>query len=138
MSKRKTILLIDDDDDTHFLHRRIIRKADPDAHVVSVTDGQQALEYLDRVSNGDEVCPEHIWLDLQMPRMDGWAFMQEFRAKDLHYPCDVTVTIVTTSPNPDDKARALAHEHVNGFVQKFMSEEEAASLLNVNRRTDRA
>ena len=123
------VLLVDDEPSTHFLHKRVIGKAAPHAMTISVMNGRDAIEYMRRARRAEEVCPTHIWLDLQMPHLDGWSFLEEYVSLSDEASCTPAVTIVTSSPNPNDKMRALGNPLVTAYVEKFVTTDECKSLL---------
>ena len=123
------VLLVDDEPSTHFLHKRVIGKAAPRAMTISVMNGRDAIEYMRRARRNGEACPTHIWLDLQMPHLDGWSFLEEYVTLNDEATCRPSVTIVTSSPNPNDKMRALGNPLVTAYVEKFVTTEECKDLL---------
>ena len=123
------VLLVDDEPSTHFLHKRVISKAAPEAITMSVMNGRDAIDYILRARFNQEVCPTHIWLDLQMPQLDGWSFLEEYVSLSDHQACQPTVTIVTSSPDPRDRTRAMENPLVNAYVEKFVSTEVCRDLL---------
>ena len=123
------VLLVDDEPSTHFLHKRVIGKAAPHAMTISVMNGRDAMDYMRRARRGEEVCPTHVWLDLQMPHLDGWSFLEQYVTLSDESRCAPAITIVTSSPNPNDKMRALGIPHVTAYVEKFVTTDECKSLL---------
>ncbi len=123
------VLLVDDEPSTHFLHKRVIGKAAPGAMTVSVMNGRDALDYLLRARMEHAVCPTHIWLDLQMPQLDGWSFLEEYMALNEHGKCSPSITIVTSSPNPRDRDRAMQNPLVSAYVEKFVGTDQCRELL---------
>ena len=125
------VLLVDDDERTNMIHRRTILKQFPEARIESVTDGRKALRRLLEVKDGDETCPTHIWLDLSMPTMDGWSFLDALAVNAGRLECRPTVTIVSSSQKREDRERAQEYP-VAGFVDKHMSVSDVDMLLNPN------
>ena len=125
------VLLVDDEPSTHFLHKRVIKKAMPTASTISVMDGNAALEFIKRTHQGAEPCPTHIWLDLQMPNCDGWGFLEHYLPMAENAACRPVVTIITSSPNPKDQVRALGFPNVVAYVEKFMTPEECQRILSM-------
>src|SRR6185503_18517714 len=99
----KCIMLIDDNSDDNFYHERIIRRNNKAEKVVAMTDAAEALRFLQSRSE-TEPGPELIFLDINMPGMNGLDFLAEY-SKLLNR---AVVVILTTSENPDDKTKAFA------------------------------
>ncbi|HEX8315123.1 MAG TPA: response regulator [Flavisolibacter sp.] len=102
MSSKKVILYVDDDaDDREFL-LDAINKADPEVKVVMAENGLEALHYLDRVKDSEQILPSLIVLDINMPYLDGWETFSRLQ-KDAALQA-VPVIIFSSSEKPDDKA----------------------------------
>ena len=121
MHRLKTILLIDDDFTTNFLHQKIISKTEIDTPV-EVTNN--ASEGLDKLLELNETINDHsalvlVFLDLNMPLLDGWGFLEIFKEMKLNFK--IHLFIVSASINPDDKTRAKSYPQVNGYLQKHLT-----------------
>lgn len=108
------ILIVDDDPVVQFLHEQIILRSDIDAEVLIFTNGVEALHYLETMSAGLMSCL--ILLDIHMPVMDGWEFLDELRTKNFSFPIEVAV--VSSSPTDAIRERALRNEMVSAFLNK--------------------
>lgn len=119
MKKLKKILLVDDDEHTNFLNRTIIRHAKFADEVVSQVKADEALKYIaEETKNGD--LPDLIFLDINMPIMDGWDFMREYAQMSLN-GSGPKVIMLTSSINPKDEERAAAIKELSGFRSKPLS-----------------
>lgn len=98
-------MLVDDNTDDNFYHERIIRKNGYAEFVVSRESGVEALEYLKAVKD-EENYPELIFIDINMPGMNGWEFIQELNSLEIAGKKNRTCVMLTTSENPDDIAKA--------------------------------
>ena len=116
--KLKCILLIDDDHSVNFLNEVIIKRSDCTESVKVCTGGHQALEYLRGTGNKDYVLPDLIFLDINMPLMNGWEFLEEYRKLENHLKTQVIIVMLTTSLNPDDESRSRRIPEINDFVNK--------------------
>lgn len=130
LDKLNSILLVDDDEASNFLHSIFINKLDLDVEVNSAINGQEALEFI--LGKGQEQLqlPCMVMLDLRMPVMDGWQFMksyEEFVPKNLKD--QITIVLVTISDNQEDKDRAVTNEHIADFSQKPLSDETFKKLI---------
>lgn len=119
LDRLNTILLVDDDDASNFLHSIFINKLDMDVNINSALNGQEALDFI--LGKGQErlELPCMVMLDLRMPVMDGWQFMKAYedmvpkKLKD-----QITIVLVTISDNKDDKERANTNKYVADYAQK--------------------
>lgn len=108
MNKRlNCIMLIDDNPDDNFFHERVIKKVDAANHVVVQQSGKEALEYLKGKEFHTDKHPDLIFLDINMPGMNGWEFLEEYKKLDKELQSRIIVVMLTTSDNPDDKSKAL-------------------------------
>lgn len=80
--KVKCILLIDDDEPTNFLHKIVISDSGRAEKVVEVQSGFEALDYLEKMEDGKYPQPDLIFLDINMPAMNGWEFLEEYDKLD--------------------------------------------------------
>lgn len=116
MAPDLTVLLVEDDDVAAESVQRSLRKAGLTLNVVWAEDGEQALQLL-RGADADRRVPRPrvTLLDLNMPRMNGFEFLQALRA-DAALRDDV-VFVLTTSDADTDRMRAY-HEHIAGYMVK--------------------
>lgn len=114
-------LLIDDDKFTNFYNEKIVTKHNSFKNVVSVTSGKEALDYLTNAFNNNNNIPDVIFLDLNMPAMNGWEFIEEYKKLDINYTSKIDLVILTTSSNPDDFERSQDIDAVNGYINKPLS-----------------
>jgi CheY-like chemotaxis protein len=127
MKKKLTsILLIDDDPDDNYYHQIILNKMNIVDKVEVAGNGLEAIAYL--TSKGVEQ-PDLIFLDLNMPKMNGWEFLEEYKNLNLDQKAKVLIVILSTSANPDDIKRSHAIHEVTGFETKPLSEEILNEIL---------
>jgi len=124
------ILLIDDEPVFNFIAESHIKRIDPSAEVFSVFNGKEAITFLEDAFNGKIKTPTHIFLDLNMPIMDGFSFLTEYKKLSKAYKTDIQVIIVTSSTNLLDKARTR-HFDVNNYINKPISTEQLKYILNI-------
>ena len=132
-NKLDCVLLIDDDEATNFYHKIILEEEGVDVHIQSVKSAKEGLDFL--LCKGDyENYPQPgiIFLDLNMPGMSGWEFLEEYNdlSKDIHDRA--VVTILTTSINPDDRNRAASIPVVKEFMHKPLTPEIFWKVANEN------
>ena len=117
--KLNCVLLVDDDNDCHYFHKRLINKMIITEKLELANDGEEALTFLKSRNNGMHPKPDIIFLDLNMPGMNGWEFLEEYKKLDEELKAKILV-IVTTSINLDDRKRAENIGDVNGFRKNFL------------------
>lgn len=126
------VLLIDDDDDDNFIHRRVLQKSGLVKEVGVAENGLQALAYLQGEGTlpNNFVChPKLIFLDINMPGMNGWEFLDKYATIKEEQRARTLIMMLTTSLNPDDQKRAEQNPLVNGFANKPLTREKLAEIL---------
>jgi len=118
------ILLVDDDRATNFYNRIMLKDNNIDCAVLEALDGQEALTH---IGNGER-CPDVILLDINMPGIDGFEFLNQLEQGGKC--CDhVSVYMLTSSTRDEDKSAALSHHSVKGFFEKPLSDTHLAEIL---------
>jgi len=131
----KTILLIDDDEATNFIHQMVIKQVGCTENVVVKENGAEALEYLTSSIDGKYPQPDLILLDINMPRMDGWEFLEEYKNLDDDQLAKTVIVMLTTSLNPDDKDKANVIPVITGFMSKPLTAEMLEEILKKHFKT---
>jgi len=121
------ILLIDDDDIFNFVHKRIIERIESDAEVLVINTCKSALEYL---SSPGLIMPDYIFLDINMPEMSGFDFLDAAKSLSNAIISKMKVVFVTSSLNEADVVKAHSYPMVVGFQDKPLNAEVIAKLLN--------
>jgi len=128
-NKFKCILLVDDNDDDNFIHTRVIRKMDCAEKIVVCYNGLEAMEFLTTPVNGVHPQPDLIFLDINMPGMDGWEFLREYKKLDSNQQADVVMIMLSTSVNPDDHKRASEDPSIHSFLSKPLDSETLERII---------
>jgi len=116
------ILLIDDNPADNEYHTIIIKKAHVCNHVKIAIDGPKALDYI--IKSGEEgqsetyPKPDLIFLDINMPGMNGFEFLEEYEKLDDKLKSKVVIVMLSTSLNPDDEKKATENKEVKEFQNK--------------------
>lgn len=130
MQQIRTVLLIDDDTVTNILHRRIIERSKRVASVQVATDGQHALELLEQCIDDGIDPPELIFLDINMPRMNGFEFLEEYAARGMGKAGEKIIVMLSTSLLASDHERAAADPNVHCFENKLIKPDTFVNLVD--------
>ena len=118
--KLSCILIIDDDPASNFFHQNIIEELDSKVNIQICQDAEHALEYLVKKSMFSEFrpmpAPDLILLDIYMPGMSGWDFIEEYNKIRSQLQKEATIAMISSSSDPKD----LLMAEENTFVQKFI------------------
>ncbi|MEH6760581.1 MAG: response regulator [Maribacter arcticus] len=130
LGRLNSVLLVDDDEASNFLHSIFINKLDLDVEINSALNGQEALDFILGKGQSKLELPCMVMLDLRMPIMDGWQFMKSYEElvpKKLKE--QITIVLVTISDNQEDKDRAVTNEFIADFSQKPLSDDTFKQLI---------
>ncbi len=118
MSSEPTIIIIDDNETDGWIAERIIRKYNQQANIIVYNNAPEALRYLHEEVDGSAGKTYLILLDIYMPEMNGWQFLEEY----LHLPFQTRASIQlymhSSSISPADQQRARALNQVKDYIAK--------------------
>ena len=121
---RYSILIIDDSEEDRYLLKRFIKKTGLDTSIVEMVNGEKAMDFLTRYEehrkeHPDIVPPLLVFLDVNMPIMDGWEFLNEFRGQRSSIAIQpVVVVMYSTSDLQRDIDRIKKYDFVNSYLVK--------------------
>ena len=139
-NKLKCVLLVDDNESDNFIHKRVLEKAGIANRIEIALNGQEALDFLTTrqdtsLAENSYSQPELIFLDINMPVMDGWEFLEEYQKLEDFQKGKVVFIMLTTSCNPTDRTKAemiighdcfqykpLTIKMINDIIQKNFPE----------------
>ncbi|QMU29622.1 response regulator [Adhaeribacter radiodurans] len=137
MRKLKGILLIDDNETSNFLNHRLLNRMEVTENIRVFTNGQNALEYLQKIEKGDfnpadpnYFKPELIFLDVNMPILDGFEFLQNYHDLADNVKQNTVIAMLSTSSHPQDTVRA--NEYAAPYILKPLTVEKVKHLLTEN------
>jgi CheY-like chemotaxis protein len=127
MKKINCILLIDDNVADNVYHKIIIEEANICNHIILTTNGKEALDYIIKASetgNSESFPkPDIIYLDINMPVMNGFEFLEEYKNLNEKLKSKVLIIMLTASLNADDKIKAMSYKEVSEFQNKSLTVE---------------
>ena len=119
------IWLIDDDDITNMLHQFFLEEYFPDASIVVFSQAELALKSIAENAS----LPDYIFLDINMPVMDGWEFMDELSQMTNSNFSNLHIHILTSSLDPSDFSKAELSPLIQGFISKPLEIEKVEFLI---------
>jgi len=127
MSKLKIACIIDDDPIFIFGLKKVMNSVDFAEEILVYKNGEDALENLIAIKNDKETLPEVILLDLNMPIMDGWQFLDEFT--QVKVDKKITVYIVSSSIDPLDYEKTKKYSHIENYIIKPVQTDDLKTIL---------
>ncbi len=124
----ENVLIVDDSPTDNFINERLIRYYKFSNKVVSKTSGFEALSYLRDNQDSLDNLPDIIFLDINMPVMNGFGFVGEFEKLPESITNKTKIVILSSSENPRDIAKIQNHESVIHYISKPLSEESLAKV----------
>lgn len=116
--------MIDDDLVNNFVCESIIRNEKFADEVVSFEWAEDALQYLqEKADKGESEFPDLIFLDINMPGMDGWSFIEEYRKLPEHATANCCLFMLSSAVDRKDILTAKSIEEVREFFSKPLSSE---------------
>ena len=123
MKKYNTVLMIDDNDIDNFVTKKIIEKSGFAKNVIIKKSAVEALEYLSSKDPLRKRLPDIIFLDLRMPEMDGFEFLEEYEKLNKYFVDNCKIVVFSSSIDTDDYNKAKRNKYVWKFISKPISME---------------
>jgi len=134
MKDKIKILLIDDNENDNYFHQRVIKKAGLTGEVAVAENGLDALKYLiNQFKNIDSepvIKVTLIFLDINMPKMGGFEFLDEYCNLDNSVKAGVVVIMLSTSENPKDVELCKQYTDVKEYCTKPLTIEKLQLIIN--------
>lgn len=122
-------MLVDDNDDDNFYHQRVIRRSEAADKVVLHNSAETALQHLRFPGQSSQPLPAILFLDINMPGMNGWDFIEEYSTLDKDLRAGIFIVMLTTSESPDDSQRAKDIDAIADFRTKPLTQIMLAEIL---------
>ena len=126
----KTVCVIDDDKIYIYGLKKLITIKELSPNLMEFYNGKEAIDFLINPENQNQL-PDIIFLDINMPVMDGWGFMESFVKIKPQLGKKITIYMVSSSINQDDINRAKGISDVTDYVIKPISQDTLVELFKV-------
>jgi CheY-like chemotaxis protein len=130
--KYSTVMLIDDSEIDNFINHKMIEGCNFSERTYIHTSSKSALEFLRNLERTGkvpkELIPEVIFLDINMPIMDGFQFIEEFDKLTKDFKTRTKIVMLTTSVNPTDIERSQKNKYIIKYINKPLTQEMLSTL----------
>jgi two-component system, chemotaxis family, chemotaxis protein CheY len=123
-------MLVDDDHIQHTIIELIIKRLNLSVKFTSYTSAQEVLSFLIKHHKNFSVLPDLIILDLDMPEISGWDFLDIFEIFKQYFAKKISIVILTSSIDYRDRERIVMYESVKGFYSKPFTQEAMEDILD--------
>lgn len=123
------VVLIEDDQAMNYYHQRLFVKQNFADEVLSF---HSAVEALDGIKNLQQVARLYIFLDLNMPQMNGWQFIEELEKIKFDTNPQIKLFVLSSSVNPNDMMKAKQNAVVTDYFSKPLSIETITNIITTN------
>ncbi|MEO9890970.1 response regulator [Aurantibacter sp.] len=132
----KTVLLVDDDSISNLLNTVFINKLNLNADIIATENGKQGMDVILNKENPLQT-PCLLLLDINMPTMDGWQFLEQYeKSVSQELKDDIAIVMLTISEEQSDEVKAKQNPHVKEFVRKPLSEKSVTKLVTTHFKAD--
>ncbi|MEI7669950.1 MAG: response regulator [Pseudomonadota bacterium] len=128
MPKFNNVLLIDDNEVNNLLHERLIEISEFGKSIVVKQSAPEALDYLKSIASDESLFPEIIFLDIRMPIMNGFGFLDEYESMPDGIKSKAKVVMLSSTLDPEDNDRASKNPHVIKMLLKPLTMDQLSTI----------
>lgn len=131
MSNLSNICVVDDDKIYQLTFRKTIQSIGFNKQLLIFSNGEEAINFLQNKANRPDELPDIIFLDINMPIMDGWDFMEEYIQIKPRIGKQITIYLVSSSVDVRDLERAKAIAEISDYLIKPVTKEQLIQILGL-------
>jgi len=131
-SRSVSVLLVDDDEINNFISIKLIKKALLNTEIMACLNGKFAIDQLVEIQRNDPAkLPDYILLDINMPIMNGWEFLDEYKRLNIDPQGKTKIFIISSSVFSNDINKARSYPLVKDFISKPLNVDKIVELFRV-------
>jgi CheY-like chemotaxis protein len=131
-SRAVSVLLVDDDEINNFISIKLIKKALSNTEIMACLNGKFAIDQLIDIQRNDpSKLPDYILLDINMPIMNGWEFLEEYKRLKIDPAGKTKIFIISSSVFSNDINKARSYPLVKDFISKPLNVDKIVELFKV-------
>lgn len=127
LDSKINLLVIDDDDINIFIIKKIVEKTGFNIDMVAKSNGKLAIDYLVETTAQNTAFPNLVLIDINMPVMNGWEFIEAY--EELDFKKEADLYILSSSVYENDIEKTKSYKSVKGFISKPLSMERLTELI---------
>jgi len=129
MKKFKSVLLVDDDPTINFVHKLFLTEWEVTDQIYTAANGQEALDFLDQNEDFGQSPPSMILLDINMPVMNGFEFLEAYELLPDSKKASVIMAMLTTSLHEKDREKASKFINLDSYMSKPLEKEQLMKVI---------
>lgn len=129
-TKAPIIALVDDDKVFQLTASRTLKAAQLSDKILQFENGEEALDFLKENAGDSSTLPDYIFLDINMPFVDGWMFLDDYANLKTNLSKPIEIYMVSSSIDPRDMDRAKRNSNVRQYIIKPVTREKFIELLS--------
>jgi len=130
MKKFKSVLLVDDDPTINFVHKLFLTEWGITDQIYTAANGQEALEFLEQNEEFGQHPPSMILLDINMPVMNGFEFLEAYEGLPDKKKASVVMAMLTTSLHEKDREKASKFVNLDSYMSKPLEKEQLMTVVD--------
>jgi two-component system, chemotaxis family, chemotaxis protein CheY len=130
MATPKMVCIVDDDAMVHFTIKKMLQATIKPEEIIIFSDGEAIYEYLVNNAENGEALPDVMFLDLNMPFMDGWEFLNHYAILKPKLAKDIVIYVLSSSVSDLDILTAKTNPHVKDYIHKPITKSKIEEMFS--------
>lgn len=128
--KCPTLCVIDDDELYKLLIKKTLANFQQETFLTCYPNGEEAINFFMEHQNSPDILPDIIFLDINMPVMDGWTFLDKYLSVKYKFAKPISIYIASSSTAEQDKLRAKKYKEISGYLEKPLHKNKIIKILD--------